>query len=176
MKYLMMSETYRKIYIVETMEEKLQKEAYLKSIINGSSRAKAAEAANTCTSTIWNWRQRDEEFKKAEQIALQSRIEVVVDALFQNAVGREYTDKKGNKHRKSGNVIAQIFWAKNRGKGKWKEKQELEIKDIKTINIKAFIQAGKEPVIKEEEVEKKELGEDIEEEKVKEVKEIETVL
>lgn len=139
---------------METLEENKQKECYLQSLSNGSTRAAATEAANTCTSTVWNWRQRDEEFKKAEQIALESRVDVVVDELYLNAAGEEYKDKVGNKHKRRGNVIAQIFYLKNRGKGKWKDKSEIEIQEIKTIKIKAFIQAGAEPVIEEEEPEK----------------------
>ena len=174
----MNSEEYCKFDDMVNIEEKRQKEAYIQSLKNGSTREAAAEAANTCTSTVWNWRQRDEEFAKAEQVALESRIEVVVDALYQNAAGQEYTDKEGKKRRKSWNVIAQIFYAKNRGKGKWTDKHEVEIRDIKTINIKHFIQAGKPPVIKEEEepvVE--ESGEEVNKDKKEDPREeIETVL
>ena len=159
---------------MEVMEEKRQKECYLQSLKNGSTRVEAAEAARTCTSTVWNWRQRDDEFKKAEQAALEDRIAIVEDELYQNAAGEEYTDEIGNKHKRRGNIIAQIFWLKNRGKGKWKEKQELEINEIRTIKVKAFIQAGEEPVIKEEDPEK-EINENNEENPQKEI-EIETVL
>ncbi len=132
------------------MKENLQKEAYLQSLENGTTRVEAAEAAGVCTTTVWNWRQRDEEFAKAEQAVLESRITVVEDALYKNAIGG---------YGKS-NTIAQIFWLKNRGKGKWTDKQEIEINIPKTIKVKAFIQAGEPPVIEEEPEEEGDNGTD----------------
>ena len=148
---------------MEEMEIKTIKKAYIQSLENGTTRAIATKAARTCTSTIWNWRRDDEEFAKAEEAALESRIMVVEDALLRNA--------------KNGNTIAQIFFLKNRGKGKWLDKQVIDVKVPDTIRVKAFIQAGAEPVIKDEEpeeVEEKEIrGEDVH----KEIpKEIETIL
>ena len=157
---------------------KMTKRAYIQSLKCGVTRAKAAEAANVGVTTIWEWAKDDEQFAKDVEIALESRINIVVDSLFMNAVGKgEYVNKEGKKVIDSGNVIAQIFWAKNRGKGKWKDKQEIDIKVPDTIRVKAFIQAGAEPVIKDEEpeeVEEKEIrGEDVH----KEIpKEIETIL
>jgi len=155
------------------MKEILQKEAYLQSLKNGSTRVEAAEKAETCTTTVWNWRQRDDEFKKAEQAALEDRIAIVEDALYKNASGGETKDNDGKKISRRGNIIAQIFWLKNRGKGKWKEKSEVDVNEIKTIKVKAFIQAGEEPVIEEEEDPEKEINENNEENPREE---IETVL
>ena len=157
---------------------KKTKRAYVLSLGNGTTRQQAAEAAGVSCFTIWNWAKQDEEFTKEIDNALESRINIVVDSLFMNAVGKgEYVNKEGKKVIDSGNVIAQIFWAKNRGKGKWKDKQEIDIKVPDTIRVKAFIQAGAKPVIKDEEpeeVEEKEIrGEDVH----KEIpKEIETIL
>ena len=163
------------------MKEIKQKEAYIQSLKNGTSRVEAAEAAGICTTTVWNWRKRDEQFQKDEEEALESRITIVEDALLNNAVGKgEYTNKEGKKIIDRGNVIAQIFYLKNRGKDKWKDKQEVEFKVPDTIRIKAFIQAGAEPVIKEEEEipeKEKEVQEEAQEEiQGEDTKEIETVL
>ena len=161
----------------EKKEKAAKKRAYLQSLRNGTTRAKAAKAANVNITTVWKWAKDDEEFAKDIEIALESRIKFVVDALFSNAVGRgEYTNSEGKKIVDRGNVIAQIFWAKNRGKGKWKDKQEMEIKVPDTIRIKTFIQAGEEPVIKEvKELPEKE--EELLEEPKEETKgDIETVL
>lgn len=136
---------------MKDMKEKLQKEAYLQSLKNGATRVAAAEAATICTTTVWNWRQADEEFSKAEQIALESRVNIVVDSLYENAKGYEYVDKKGTKRTIKGNIIAQIFYLKNRGKGRWTDKTEIEYIAPRVVKRNAFIQAGEEPVIKEEE-------------------------
>ena len=127
------------------------KRAYILSLSKGVTRKEAAEAAGVSCYTIWNWAKQDKEFENEINNALESRIKVVEDALLNNAVGRgEYTNKEGKKIIDRGNVIAQIFYLKNRGKGKWKDKQEMEIKVPDVIKVKHFIQAGKEPVIEEE--------------------------
>ena len=162
--------------IKENLTKKI-KEAYILSLKAGTTRAKAAEAANVDVSTIWQWAKDDEQFAKDIEIALESRINVVVDALYSNAIGRgEYTNSEGKKIVDRGNVIAQIFWTKNRGKGKWRDKQEVDLKVPDTINIKHFIQAGKEPVIKEEEELPMKEKEVLEEPRDDDIKEIETVL
>jgi len=118
------------------------KEAYIQSLKNGTTRAEACKAAKVDVSSIWQWIKDDQEFAKAVEIALESRIEVAVDSLFENV--------------KKGNIIAQIFWTKNRGRGKWKDKQEVEFVMPKVIKVLHFVQSGKPPVIVEEpEIEEK---------------------
>ena len=127
---------------LDKMEIKKIKKAYIENLKNGTTRGEAAEAAKTCTSTIWNWRKEDPEFAKEEEEALESRITIIEDALHTNA--------------QKGNVIAQIFWLKNRGRGKWKDKQEVEFVMPKVIKVLHFVQSGKPPVIVEEpEIEEK---------------------
>ena len=116
------------------------KEAYLESLENGTTRADAAEAAEVTTTTIWRWAKEDEEFAKAIEIALESRITVVEDALYRDA-----TSESGNQR-----TIAKIFWLKNRGRGKWRDKQEVEFVMPKVIKVLHFVQSGKPPIIKEE--------------------------
>jgi len=120
-----------------------QKLAYLQSLSNGVSRLESAQAAGVCTTTVWNWRKRDENFVIQEEAALNSRIQVVEDALYRAA-----TAGVGGKTM----VIAQIFWLKNRGKN-WKDKSDVEFIVPKVVKQNTFIQAGEEPKIVEEEEE-----------------------
>jgi len=120
-----------------------QKKTYLESISNGVSRLESAQAAGVCTTTVWNWRKRDETFAIQEETALQDRIQVVEDALYKAA-----TTGVGGKTM----VIAQIFWLKNRGKN-WKDKQDVEFIMPKVVKQNTFIQAGEAPKIVEEEEE-----------------------
>ena len=113
-----------------------QKEAYLLSLSLGTTRQEAAEAAGISVTAVWKWRRKDKEF------AQRGRIQVVEDALFKSATGGAGKN----------NVVAQIFWLKNRGKN-WKDKQDIEFSVPKIVKQTAFVQAGKEPVIKEEKVE-----------------------
>lgn len=132
-------------------EIKKIKRAYIQSLKNGTTRKKAYEAAGVTSTTIWEWEKQDEQFAKDVETALDSRIKIVEDALLNNAVGKgEYTNKEGKKIIDRGNVIAQIFYLKNRGKGKWRDKQDIEVTMPKVIKQNAFIQAGEEPVIKED--------------------------
>ena len=173
--------------VKDSKEKIAKKKAYIQSLKSGTTRVKAAEAANVDVSTIWQWAKDNEQFAKGIEIALESRIKTVEDALYRLASGhkrmkdgKELKDDDGNVQMTQGNVIAQIFYLKNRGKDKWKDKQEVEFKVPDTIRIKAFIQAGAEPVIKEEEEipeKEKEVQEEAQEEiQGEDTKKIETVL
>ena len=120
-----------------------QKLAYLESLKNGCTRLESAEASGVCTTTVWNWRKRDPDFAIQEEACLNSRIQVVEDALYQAA-----TSGSNSKNM----VIAQIFWLKNRGKN-WKDKSDVEFIVPKVVKQNTFIQAGEEPKIIEEEEE-----------------------
>ena len=124
------------------LNDKQIKEAYIKSLKNGCTRAEAGEASGASHVTIWNWKNKDPAFSKAIDTALEARIQVVEDALFNAAT-------KGSKGKNM--VIAQIFYLKNRGKGQWKDKQEMEFIIPKIVKQNTFIQAGEEPKIIEEE-------------------------
>jgi len=120
-----------------------QKKAFIQSIKRGSTHAEAAKAANTVYRTVWDWKQEDKEFAKDIETALESRIKIVEDALYESATGKEGKAK----------IIAQIFWLKNRGKN-WKDKQDITFTAPKEVKQNTFIQAGEEPKIIEEEPEK----------------------
>ena len=127
---------------MKDMKRIKQKEAFIQSLKNGCTHKDSAEAIGVGTTTIWNWRQDDKAFDKACEAALDSRIKIVEDALYQSATGKEGKAK----------IIAQIFWLKNRGKN-WKDKQDIEFTAPKEVRQNTFIQAGQPPkVIEEEEV------------------------
>jgi len=101
--------------------KKEQKEAFLKSLKAGTSITKASEAAGIDYSTIWLWRKKSKVFNNQVNAILDSRTQIVEDALYTNALKK--------------NVVAQIFWLKNRGKGRWKDKFEHEVTEKKVIVI-----------------------------------------
>lgn len=125
---------------IHTLE--VQKEKFIKCIVKGVSFAVACRATKLSRTFIYTQRRDSTDFGQAVDAAADSRIIIVEDALLKSA--------------KKGNVIAQIFYLKNRGRGKWTDKTELEFIAPRVVNKKAFIQAGEEPVIEEEEPEKKE--------------------
>lgn len=88
-------------------------ESVLESLGKGSSFIKACKAADIDQATFWRWRQDDAELNKQVLQVLDSRTQTVEDALYVGAT--------------KGNVIAQIFWLKNRAPGRWKDKQEQAI-------------------------------------------------
>lgn len=99
------------------------KNAVLESLKNGVSITKACEAANVAVSTFWIWRNEDEEFNNQVLEAKDSRVDIVEDELFENT--QSIKDKDG-KIVQRGNVLAQIFFLKNRSRGRWKDRQEIE--------------------------------------------------
>ena len=126
------------------MKTKQIKEAFILSLKRGSTHKEAQEACGVKSYvTIWNWKQKDKEFAKNIESALESRIKIVEDALYQSATGKEGKAK----------IIAQIFWLKNRGKN-WKDKQDITFIAPKEVKQNTFVQAGEEPVIEEEVTEK----------------------
>ena len=138
----------------------IQKKAYIQSLKGGASRKDSAKACGVGTTCIWNWIQKDKAFASEVSSALITRVEVVEDSLFKNATGhvrmkdgKVLKDEDGNVVMTQGQVIAQIFYLKNRGQGRWRDKQDIEFVAPKIVKRNTFIQAGEEPVIKEEEPE-----------------------
>ena len=142
--------------INKTNEIKI-KESYIQSLKNGTTRTAAEEAAGVSHVTIWEWKQKDKAFANAIESALESRIQVVEDALYQSATGKEGKAK----------IIAQIFWLKNRGKN-WKDKQDIEFTAPKEVKQNTFIQAGEAPKIIEEESEEESPGDEKDTEEIQE--------
>ena len=94
------------------LRQKRQKD-FLKNLEGGVSVLKASKAADIDYKTIWRWRKDSKEFDNEVTAILDSRIMIVEDALFLNAV--------------KGNLGAQIFWLINRSQGRWKNKFEADI-------------------------------------------------
>lgn len=95
----------------ETNEtKKRQKEAFLKSLEGGATIKDSAEAAGVSRVTAWRWRN-SKTFKKKVLAIIDSRTQTVEDALYATAL--------------KGNVIAIIFWLKNRASDRWKDVKEV---------------------------------------------------
>ncbi len=101
---------------IEYSEEQKKniKGAFVESLGNGVPITKACEAASVSRVTIWLWRRDDEEFNNEVNSVLDSRVQTVEDALYMNATAKN-------------NIVAQIFFLKNRSKGRWKDKTEADI-------------------------------------------------
>lgn len=98
----------------ETIETKnRQKEAFLVSLERGSSISESCEAAHVSRATIWRWRKRSKGFNNKTLSILDSRTQSVEDALYASAL--------------KGNVVAQIFWLKNRASDRWKDVKEVGV-------------------------------------------------
>jgi len=96
----------------ETIETKnRQKEAFLVSLERGSSISESCEAAHVSRATIWRWRKRSKGFNNKTLSIIDSRTQSVEDALYASAL--------------NGNVVAQIFWLKNRASDRWKDVKEV---------------------------------------------------
>lgn len=95
----------------ETNEtKKRQKEAFLKSLESGATIKDSCEAAGISRVTAWRWR-KSKQFKAKVLAIIDSRTQTVEDALYASAL--------------KGNVIAQIFWLKNRASDRWKDVKEV---------------------------------------------------
>ncbi len=92
-----------------------QKEAFLLSLGGGKSIIDSAEAAGVNRVTAWRWR-KSKRFKEKVLAIIDSRTQTVEDALYASAL--------------KGNVVAQIFWLKNRAKDRWSDVQEHKLSGI----------------------------------------------
>ena len=87
-------------------------ETIVSSLSKGSSLVKACKGADVDVSTFWRWRQASKELEKKVEAIMDSRIQIVEDALFANAA--------------KGNVTAQIFFLQNRAPDRWQDKRHFE--------------------------------------------------
>jgi len=106
--------------------KKKKTEAILESLKAGTSFTKACKAAEVDTSTFWLWRQADKRLNEKVLEVLDSRTQIVEDALFKSALG--------------GNITAQIFWLKNRAPDRWKDRYEGQVSgEIKLKPLRVII-------------------------------------
>lgn len=90
----------------------------LASLKQGSSVAKAIRAVDIDYATFWHWRKQNPRLDNLVRAIKESRVEVVEDSLYVNAV--------------KGNIIAQIFFLKNRASNRWMDKA-VDIQNI--VNV-----------------------------------------
>ena len=90
-----------------------QKEAFLASVEKGASISESCEAAHVNKTTIWRWRKKWKSFDNKILAIIDSRSQTVEDALYSTAL--------------KGNIVAQIFWLKNRAKDRWSDKTTHEV-------------------------------------------------
>lgn len=95
---------------INATKNKEKIESFLESLRSGVSVLKASKAAGIDYTTIWRWRKKYKVFDSQVLAILDSRTQIVEDALFMNAA--------------TGNLGAQIFWLKNRASDRWKDRYE----------------------------------------------------
>ena len=83
----------------------LKKKTLIESVKNGVTIVSACQKADITRATFYDWCIEDKEFGQAIEDAKRGRVNVIEDALFHKA--------------KSGSVVAQIFFLKN--KAGWKD-------------------------------------------------------
>jgi len=106
---------------------------------NGLTDVQMAEAMHISVRTLENWKVRHEEFVHSTKKGKEQVDVLVQGSLLQRALGYEYEEihkekvdgrmtvtKKIRKHVHP-EVVAQIFWLKNRCPDKWRDRKALEI-------------------------------------------------
>ena len=106
---------------------------------NGLTDRQMAEAMHISVRTLENWKVRHEEFVHSTKKGKEQVDVLVQGSLLQRALGYEYEEihkekvdgrmtvtKKIRKHVHP-EVVAQIFWLKNRCPDKWRDRKALEI-------------------------------------------------
>lgn len=97
------------------------KEVLIGSLKNGCTVFKACKGADICRDTFYRWYNTDDKFKEAVDIAKQSRISMVEDALFENAFEHN-------------NTTAQIFFLCNRDPDRWQHLYKIQASGNLGIN------------------------------------------
>ncbi len=106
---------------------------------NGLTDVQMAEAMHISVRTLENWKVRHEEFVHSTKKGKEQIDVLVQGSLLQRALGYEYEEihkekvdgrmtvtKKIRKHVHP-EVVAQIFWLKNRCSEEWRDRKALEI-------------------------------------------------
>lgn len=107
----------------------------------GATDADLADFFEVNTTTIWRWRSQHEEFCNALKVGKDFADETVVRSLYQKAVGYTFASEKIFQHQ--GEVVraeisehvppsdtAAIFWLKNRRPNDWRDKREVDFRNI----------------------------------------------
>lgn len=110
------------------------------AILNGHTISSACELAKVARQTEYAYRMKDDDYRKRVDEALDSRNELVEDALFVTAL--------------SGNVQAQRFFLINRGRPRWRSEFGKAIEESGGVGVLA-IPVKEISVVPPEEIEKK---------------------
>ena len=93
-----------------------------KNLKNGASIGEACTGAGISRYAVWDWRKKSEKFDRRVTFYLESRVEIVEDSLYMQA--------------RKGNVVACIFYLKN--KGGWEDTQLIKGKFEHKGSISVF--------------------------------------
>jgi transposase-like protein len=116
----------------------------------GMTNEQMAEELGIATSTLYKWKDKYPEFSEAIKKSRKEPDRQVEQSLFQRALGYDYEESKvvvedGKPKRVERtkkfvppDVVACIFWLKNRKPDRWRDKQQFE----HTINGPLVIQRG----------------------------------
>jgi len=85
--------------------------AIFKSLKKGASILEACRAADIHYTNFWHWRQENERLELVVRAIIDSRIQMVEDALFSSAV--------------KGNTTSMIFFLTNRSPERWSDRRAL---------------------------------------------------
>lgn len=82
---------------------------------------KASQAGGIHRATFYEWMKADPEFKKACSAVVEHKVDNVEYALYSNAI--------------KGNVVAQIFYLKNKRSDTWKDQTKLDARITGDVNL-----------------------------------------
>jgi hypothetical protein len=110
-----------------------------------------ADNLGIALSTLCNYKNSYPELNEALKKGVDESLYTVENALFKSAIGYYYTEEEINK--KTGqietvrkyskpNMTACIFYLKNKGNGKWKDKQEHDV----NANVSQVIFTGEDDI------------------------------
>jgi len=85
----------------------------LSNLKHGCSIQSSCDAAGITPVSFWRWRQNSNKLESIVNAIMDSRTQIVEDALYNNAI--------------KGNTNAQIFWLTNKNKIKWLQKPSTEV-------------------------------------------------
>ena len=97
---------------MDSKRKKKAIESILESLSNGSSIVKACDKAVIDVSTFWHWRKKSKCLEEKVEAIIESRIQVVEDSLYKEAV--------------KGNATLIMFFLQNRAGDKWQDKRHFE--------------------------------------------------
>lgn len=120
-------------------KEEYAEQAYRICLLLGATDAELGQIFDVSEQTINNWKKAHPEFKDALDRGKLGADSRVAERLYQRACGFEHEAvkivadaKTGAEHivpyteRYPPDTVAAIFWLKNRQRGKWRDKQEVE--------------------------------------------------